>query len=383
MTNVPQNNLNKFQDIFASADLSTYDPYDIWKTDPGVYVKDLFNKNKFVASIPALALSLADQFLNPTLRRVYTKQEYPIVRALAAQIALNRFLQTKEQQFLRVAEMHLKWLTDNRSVGYSGACWGLGFKWPAASGVIYDRNTPHATHTPYAVEAMHRYTEATKNQQFEETIRSCFAFLENDLYVMYEDDSMMATSYGPFKDRIVTNAVSYTMYMYAILKSYLPLRSGYIDQKIEKLYNFILTKQLPDGSWLYVPDDENSFIDCFHTCFIIKNIIKTSKTVNLNRWKPLVERAYTFLCDKFYDPKSGLYKRFAKANKLSLTKFDLYDNAEMLNITNMMGDYERNKKLGIAVTEHFVRNNGIYSVRLWKKDGVRDRLAVMRLAVLK
>ncbi|HZV71434.1 MAG TPA: T9SS type A sorting domain-containing protein [Saprospiraceae bacterium] len=38
---------------------------------------------------------------------------------------------------------------------------------------------------------------------------------------------------------------------------------------------------------------------------------------------------------------------------------------------------------GISTLDASQMDNGVYSVRLWKKDGVRDRLAVMRLAVIK
>lgn len=371
---------NPYESICLSDDLSTFDPYDIWKTGIGLKVKDTFNKNRILGAGPALALTVADQLVNNKLRLGYSKQEYPIVRALAAQILLHTHERTKEKRFLVKAEQHLEWLRENISTGYSGACWGIGFKWPAASNVIYDANTPLATHTPYALEALHLYTKVSGDDKFINLIKSCFQFFEKDLFTMYEDDTMMATSYGPFKDRIVTNAISYVMYSYAILLLYYPDKEKYIVNKIHKLYTFICRKQRPDGSWLYAPDDENSFIDCFHSCFIIKNIIKTEAILKLNKSNEITANAYRYLCEHFYDVKSGLYKRFSLSNKLSLVKFDLYDNSEMLSLMNLMGDLSRLNNLDTAIKRNFTKGNDIYS--LIDLLGIKRNKNTLRWAVM-
>jgi hypothetical protein len=350
-----------FESIYLSDDLASYDPYDVWKTRVGLRVKNTFNKSKLLGAGPALVLSIWDQFLNNKSRLGYTKQEYPIVRALAAQTSLVNYLRKRDLKFLSAAEKHLDWLAANASKGYSGLCWGLGFKWPAASNIVYDANTPHATHTPYALEAMHLYTEISGHDRFVPLIKSCFQFFERDLCVLYEDDNMIATSYGPFKDRIVTNAVSYVMYAYAIFTLYFPERREYITTKVQKLYNFISAKQLQNGSWFYIPDNRRSFIDCFHSCFILKNLIKTQKMVTLNKADELIQKGYSYLRHNFYDSQTGLYKRFSEKNKPTFIKFDLYDNAEMLNVLNLLHYSDEAIVLKQSMLKHFFKGNDIYS----------------------
>ena len=96
-------------------------------------------------------------------------------------------------------------------------------------------------------------------------------------------------------------------------------------------------------------------------CFIIKNIIKTEAIIKLNDSNVITAKAYRYLCEHFYDVTSGLYRRFSLSNKLSLVKFDLYDNSEMLSVMNLMGDLSRLNNLDTAIKRHFTKGNDIYS----------------------
>ncbi len=349
------------QDYCLNDDLATYDPYDIWKTSIGIWVKNLFNTSRLLGAVPALALTLYDQLLNNRFRFGYKKQEYPIVRALAAQILLNEHQISNSKELLDWSLIHLQWLKTNTSKGYSGACWGLGFKWAAFKNVIYDENAPHATHTPYALEAFHRYTQITGDTQYVGLIKSCYQFYEKDLCVLYEDKHMLAISYGPQKDKIVTNVASYSLFVYTIFLYYFPDQRDYILNKINKFYRFLCVNQHMDGSWHYSQPENESFIDCFHSCFIIKNLLKASKEVQLKDLDSVVKKGCIYIFDHFIDKKYGLYKRFTLNNKLSFTKFDLYDNAEVLNIMKMIGDTERAKSLEVAISKNFIDGTKIYS----------------------
>ena len=372
--------IDRFEGMYLSDDLRSYDPYDIWKTTVGLRIKMTFNSSRLAGAVPALILSLGDSFFNETLRNIYVKQEFPIVRALACQILLNRYAKSGDDSLLKAAENHLAWLYANVSKGYAGTCWGLGFKWPAAENVIYSANTPHTTHSPYALEAFHLHKQIVRHSEYEDFVRRSFEFYEKDVQIMYEDETMMATSYGPMKDRIATNAVSYVMYAYSILLSYLPEKQDHIKTKIVKLYKFIENKQLENGSWYYIPDNKDSFIDCFHSCFILKNILKSQKVIDLPGADVIVKKGYEFLCNNFYEEKWGLYKRFAKANKLSLVKFDLYDNAEMLRLTYMLRDKGRQTSLDLAIKRHFIDDIDIYSTIDWL--GMKRNRNTLRWAVM-
>lgn len=102
----------RFSEYYISKDLDSNDPYDIWKTWFGLEIKNIFNRNRLVGAGSALILSLFDIYINNELRISYKKQEYPIVRALAAQILLNQYQQNSDKTYLSRAECHLDWLAD-------------------------------------------------------------------------------------------------------------------------------------------------------------------------------------------------------------------------------------------------------------------------------
>lgn len=344
-----------------SDDLSTYDPYDIWKTSIGVKVKQLYYKNKYIGLFPAGILTFYDLYINNSLRLGYKKQEYPITRAQAALALMNLYEKDHKPLYLEYAKKHIDWLLGNSSKGYSGYCWGLNFDWVYSAADTYGKNTPFSTHTPYPLEAMVRYYNIAKDNSLLEPIKSLFAFLEQDIKIMQEDDERLIVSYGVEKDRIVTNANSYVMYMYALLLDFYPEKREYIENKIRKLYHFLVSIQLSDGNWIYSPFDDNSFIDCFHSAFVLKNIIKTSHILPLENSEEIVSKGYRYVLENFLDQDKMLFRRFSKSNKISLVKFDLYDNAEVLNLAFLLNDNTMIDKLSRSIQDNFVENGKIGS----------------------
>jgi hypothetical protein len=190
----------------------------------------------------------------------------------------------------------------------------------------------------------------------------------------------MATSYGPFVDRIVINAVSYTMYSLALA---LPCLSRQevprIEEKIVKLYRYIQKTQRLDGSWMYSPQGR-SFIDCFHSCIVLKNVFKTNQMHPLPGSEDLIAAGYAYVKSAFFDEKQFLFTRFSLANKPGIVRFDLYDNAEVLNLAGLLGDGDLAIRLLDSIRGHFCRGTDIYS-RI-DLTGTRRNRNTLRWAVM-
>lgn len=338
--------------------LLTYDPYDIWITKSGQKVKQFYYKHNLLGIVPAGLLTLHDFYLNNKFRLGYAKREYPILRAQSALTLLSLYKSEPKADYLVYAKKHIDWLLENSSKGYAGYCWGLNYDWVYSSDKIYDDNMPFSTHTPYPLEAMVKYYEITKDESLIDPIKSVFDFFETDIKVMREDENLLALSYGVQKDRIATNATSYAMYCYALLIDFLPEKKEYIEKKIEKLYNFLLLVQAKDGSWLYSPYDKNTFIDTFHSAFVMKNIFKTNKIIALRGSKEIITHGYGYVLNNMFNSNINLFKRFSKNNRVSIIKFDLYDNAEMLNLANMLNDEIMVEKLTLAIEKNFINKTG-------------------------
>jgi len=342
-------------------DLATYDPYDIWKTRGGLAVKKLYNAHPRAGLFPAAAFALFDDVVNNGSRWFYERKEYPIVRAWAAMTLLNLFEKEPNPDYREYAIRHLNWLVANSSPGFSGLCWGLGFPNAVTKEIVYASATPYTTMTPYPLEAFVRFSEVTRDGSFHPAIASVRRFFDRDVVVMEEDETAMAMSYGPFRDRTVTNATSYCLYSYALLLNYVPMTDrAEVRAKIRRMFEFVRRHQREDGSWLYSPYG-SSFVDCFHSCIILKNLIKAGRRIVLDGVERLVSEGYAYLKRALFDEQRFLFRRFSIANKRGLVRFDLYDNAEALNLALLRGDYGFAERLNASIVKHFVNGRDIYS----------------------
>lgn len=342
-------------------DLRTYDPYDIWTTKAGFFVKKLFNHNRKVGILPAALLTIFDTFLNNKIRLFYKEREYPVVRAFAAQILLNLYEKKRDQCLLSYAKKHLEWLAENPCEGFHGCCWGLGWKYPVSRNLVYGENTPLSTVTPYALEAFIKYSKLAQDSYFDDVIKRIFWFFEEDIQILKETKEHLITSYSAMSDRIAYNAISYSMYSLALLLEY--IQDNLVEktqQKIKKMYSYISDNQASDGSWYYSPEGQ-SFIDCYHSCFVLKNIYKTNMTLSLCDSNRVVTKGYSYLINNLYDEKMGLFRRFSIKNKPGIIKYDLYDNAEMLNLAILLKDNSLIVRLTDSIKQHFCFGFDIYS----------------------
>lgn len=360
-------------------DLSTYDPYDIWTTAAGLRVKQNYNQSPKLGLAPAAAVALLDTVFNAPLRSLYRPREYAIVRSLAVLSLLNFYRVRSSHELLLSAKHHLQWLAANQCSGYSGPCWGLGFPHAVSRGLVHDANTPFSTITPYALEAFTAFHHVSPDPAHHDAFAGILRFLDCDIQIMEEDQEVLATSYGPLRDRIVTNAVSYTMFAYATLLPHTQSPSTHYIQKIQKLYAYLCRHQRPDGSWLYSPHGK-SFIDCFHSCIVLKNIVKTDRLIPLPDANAVLQAGYHYLKSAFLDQKYFLFRRFSVRNKPGIVRFDLYDNAEGLQLALLLGDKPFARKLAASIVHHFCEGRTIYSEIDFL--GMKHRQNTLRWAVM-
>jgi hypothetical protein len=170
------------------------------------------------------------------------------------------------------------------------------------------------------------------------------------------------------------------MYAHSLLLPYVPRhRLSDIQTKIKKLYNYVRRHQRPDGSWLYSPYGR-SFIDCFHSCIVVKNIVKTHSLVGLPDASNTVSAGYEYIKRAFLNERSFLFTRFSLKNKPGLVKFDLYDNAEVLNLSVLLGDMTLAIPLVESIVTHFCRDSNVYSQIDYL--GIRRKKNTLRWAVM-
>ena len=338
--------------IFEST-LATYDPYDLWKSELGVLLKKLYYRYGVIVFPIIAPLVLSDLYAPKLIRNRIKKSEFPIVRALAVLCALNLYECTGDRKYIGYAKSSAKWLIHHRIPGFEGSCWGHNMQWMSKNG-YYSPSTPFITITPYCVEALLKYYDVTADEEAFKFGISSVHYLEKNLKVCLDEVDKLALSYGPCQERrIVINANSYAMMMYSMLAGRLPMQKDILLGQAQRIFNFIKSRQKSDGSWLYYDDNEKgNFVDCLHSCFILKNLLKYKHYSGV-KVSDIVDRGLEYILKKLMDYNFLLVKKFSIQSYPSVVKFDLYDQAELLNVLLMTDKLDLAKLLIDSIMKYF------------------------------
>jgi len=97
----------------------------------------------------------------------------------------------------------------------------------------------------------------------------------------------------------------------------------------------VLEAQNPDGSWFYARDGKRSFVDHFHTCFVMKALAKIEALTGNRDCTKAIEHGVAYYTQNLFD-KEGIPKPFSKAPRLTVYKRELYDYAECINLAMLL-----------------------------------------------
>lgn len=357
----------------------TLDPYDLWSTPFGIRTRQLFYRGDIFGKFGAIVIALADWLLPMTSRRLLGAQlrPYPILSA-------HCLLQNVHEKKLTTGREALNELK-KQVVGLpETAGWGLGFPWMSKNG-LYGSEVPFATHTPYAMEALlHIAEDEMCRDEAMVLFQGTFPFLES-LKVMAEECDKIALSYAPVDEpRIVVNANSYAAFAYAMhaVHGREEVRTT-AREKAFRLLRWTLDQQEASGRWWYYADQEpGNFIDGFHSCFVVKNLIKVRRLLpEANAIVDgAIEKGWHYIRTELYDPEAGLCRRFTVRSHRDPYRWDLYDQAEYLGLLVDFGLLDEAHKFAARVEQKFKKGDHWYCRvdimgRRWGRDFLRWGIA--------
>lgn len=357
----------------------TYDPYDLWATPLGVMTKKHFYEGKALGKVAAVSLGGMD-WIFPNLVRVLfhcKPRFYPIV---VAQEILRRSYQAQVNPENAVIFLELLKSVAVDPSGVKGWAWGVGFPWMSKNG-LYEPTVPFVTHTPYVMEALIALSDMSNVKEEALTmLQGTWGFIES-LLKMYDGSDGLALSYAPVEEpRIVVNANAYAAYACGlhITHGYVAIQEHAKKMSL-RLVQWVIRQQQVNGSWSYYADDQpGNFIDCFHTCFVLKNLLKTSRLIPEVRdfITPFVQKGWSYLRENFFDDSAGLCRRFAVRDIKDPFVWDLYDQAEYLGLLIDFGLYKEAKSFSKHVKKQFQKKDDWYCRidilgRCWGKNFLR------------
>ncbi|MBV1878329.1 MAG: hypothetical protein KUG79_11855 [Pseudomonadales bacterium] len=351
----------------------SYDPYDPWMGNLGVSIRKKFYQGELVGKLLAVCVVAVDWLAPTILRKVIGIQQrsYPIT--VAQRILLADTISQPETALKAIMDLAV---TNHNKYGIA---WGLGFPWMSKNG-LYDENIPFITHTPYAMEALLKLSKYNQcKQQASTYFNGTWKFLLS-LHTLYETKDKLALSYAPLDEpRIVINANAYACFAFCLHAVENAQVSPEAKQKARRLAAYVIDQQNEDGSWFYYADlDPGNFIDCFHSCFVLKNLIKASrldptiKTLTATA----IERGKRYIDSHFLDAEKQLVTRFTERDIKDPFTWDLYDQAEYLGLLIEFGHYSQATAFCAQVRRNFFNNGTWYCKidilgRRWGKNFAR------------
>lgn len=374
-----EKSIGKFLGWLDRNGYESYDPYDIWGIPYSLWARRLYYKNSLLG-VPFIApIILIDTFV-PSLRKLLVKKErFATADAQLILAFLNLYNYYKDKYYLEKATALGRELLEYSIPGYSGYCWGYPFDWQN-SAALWKRNTPYITATPYCFEAYLGLYDETGNNEYLNIAESIAHFVAYDLKETSTGPDAAAGSYSPIDNSKVINASAYR----AMVLTEAAERFGEKEyqKKADKNINFILNAQNDNGSWLYELDHpKGAFIDHFHTCFVLKNLVKINRHLNNATITEVIQKGFSYYRSALFE-ENGRPKPFAVQPRIQIVVEDLYNYAEAITLCSIMekiipGSVECAEKLAGIVRRDFQLKSGYFVTKVYM-SGIKTKISFIR-----
>ena len=360
--------IRAFSIWLESTDGRSFDPYDLWGTRYGLFSRRLYyGRNPLGMALIAPLLLL--EILCPSVRPLFVKrQRFATADAQLALAFLNLYALCREQAYLSRSQFFAEHLLRTSLRGYSGHCWGYPFDWQNNHG-LWKRDTPFITATPYCFEAFLGLFDATGESHYLDIARSIARFVQHDLHDTPTSPDAAAGSYSPIDRSQVLNASAYrAMVLFEAAQRF---NEPGCEPIAQRNLRFILQNQREDGGWLYALDHPaERFIDHFHTCFVLKNLVKINRHLNSDSVSRAIANGYEYYRRELFDC-DGLPKAFSIQSRMQLVRLEMYNFAEAITLGVLLQHqiataFDRAQELATLLLERYQLSDGHFVTRVYR-----------------
>jgi len=203
---------------------------------------------------------------------------------------LRRYKVTGDNSDRAQIQYFADWLRNSQSSGYSGACWGYNFDWPNRS-FFAPAGTPTVVNTSFVAHAFLDLYEAFARAEDLDLARSACEFIMRDLPRAIEPLGF-CFSYTPIDRRRVHNA--------NMLAASLLARVAAVTDDEEyrdaarRAVIFTVSRQNADGSWPYGVGGSESWVDNFHTGFVLVSLLHYIRYTGEREFEGALQAGYQF-----------------------------------------------------------------------------------------
>jgi hypothetical protein len=311
---------------------SSQDPYDFWVSSIGARAKTLYYRRQLLGTLAAGPFVVLDLIAPRTRALVRPRARFPIADA---HYAMGFFALARAEDDPRHVErgrVFLAALERSRSSLYEDPAWGYPFDWPTRYGV-YRAGWPLMTSTPYGYEAFEAGHAAVGDPAYARVMEGVARFAAERIPVTQVGPGVEAAAYTPFDRRHVVNASAYRGFLLTAAGRRFERKDWLVAA--HRNVAFVLKSQRDDGSWPYSTDGADDFVDNFHTCLVLKNLVKVWALTGDEEVRQAFGTGYEFYLGHLLD-EAGRPLPFARRPRLTLHRRDLYDYAEGINLAQLL-----------------------------------------------
>lgn len=324
----------RFADWLERYGETSYDFQSLYASDLTRKAKALYYRHPVPGTIAVAPIIFCEAFV-PAARRVFWKrQRFPIADAhYAMGFALLAQVFDREEHYHRAVHF-LEVLKSTRCPGYANYCWGYPFHWETIRGTI-KAGTPLITTAPYVYEAFREIWQIDKRDEWLRIMKSIAMHGLEDYRDIETSASASTCSYTPDPQQSVgvVNANAYRAFL--LMRAAEDFSDERFWKAAQRNLNFVLECQNPDGSWYYAKDGKRLFIDHFHTCFVLKALVKIEQMTQHPECAEAIEKGIRYYLDNLVD-RDGLPKPFSRRPRLTVYRRELYDYAECINLAILL-----------------------------------------------
>ena len=206
-----------------------------------------------------------------------------------AQLANYRRVKTEESR--QQVKALLATLLSMTVSGYSGIAWGYNFDWQSRN-FYAPKEMPTIVATAFAARAL------IEGGLYEEA-RSVCEFITKELPRSVDNENEVCFSYAPNSNTTVFNASLLAAEVLATAGNL--TGEGELLELAERATRYVTNNQRSNGSWSYGADPKQSWIDNFHTAYILFSLQRIINSTSFGaEFQPALERGYEYWKNNFF-----------------------------------------------------------------------------------
>jgi len=309
---------------------TSYDHQSFFASDLARAAKALYYKKPLLGTLAVSPMIFCEAFLPSARRFFWKRQRFPIADAHYAMGFAFLSQALEQKQYYERAVHFLNVLIETRAPGFEHYCWGYPFNWETRRGPMW-HDTPLITTVPYVYEAFQEVYRIDGDPKWREIMRSIAEHAVADYRDLKTSPDTSSSYYKPGDEDSsgVINASAYRAFL--LTSASIEFSNDNYRKIADRNLNFVLQAQSSDGSWPYSTDEIRTFVDHFHTCFVVKALTKIEALTKNPQCTKAIERGVDYYVKNLFD-EEGSPKPFSRKPRMTVYRRELYDYAECINL---------------------------------------------------